>query len=294
MSGRSFTVSVAACNRIASGMPAPVWREPAQRAGSNGPISGARHDSPMPPRTNTLGEAQRFLEWLRADAGRELRLARHNAGLTMQQVADRPGWSKSKISRIERGRSPRVSLEDLVMVAAVVGLRPSVKFWPNGRPLRDAGQVELLAALTARMHPSWQHRHEVPMPRAGDLRAADQVSSIPGCRIMIEAFRRFADYQAQTRGARAKQRDLGADRLLILVEDTRVNRAAVDAIGPELRLSFPVPPRAMLAALAAGLDPGGDGVVLLRRRPSVASDATKHERPGPQSSPVAPRDTRSA
>jgi transcriptional regulator with XRE-family HTH domain len=245
----------------------------------------------MPPRTHTLGEARRFLDWVRTDAGRELRLARHNAGLTMRQVGERVAGSKSKISRIERGRSPRVSLEDLVLVAAVVGLRPSLKFWPNSRPLRDAGQVELLAALTERMHPSWQHRHEVPMPRAGDLRAADQVSSIPGCRVMVEAFRRFADYQAQTRGAREKLRDLGADRLLILIEDTRVNRRALDAVGPELRRSFPVPPRAMLAALAAGLDPGGDGIVLLRRRPPVASGATNRERRGAHSSPVAHRDT---
>ena len=252
----------------------------------NRPVSGTRDDSPMPPRTNALGEARRFLDWLRADAGRELRLARHNAGLTMQQVGVRLGWSKSKISRIERGRSPRVTIEDLVLIGSVVGLRPSVKFWPSVRPLRDAGQVELLAALNERMHPSWRHQHEVPMPRPGDLRAADQVSSVPGCRLMVEAFRRFADYQAQTRGAREKQRDLGADRLLILIEDTRVNRRALDAVGPELRRSFPVPPRAMLAALAAGLDPGGDGMVLLRRS-RVASGATKRERPGPHSSPVA-------
>lgn len=224
----------------------------------------------MPPRTHTLGEAQRFLDWLRADAGRELRMARHAAGATMQEVAHRLGWSKSKISRVERGRSPRVALQDLVLMGAVVGLRPSVKFFPRGRPIRDIGQVELLAALNARMHRSWQHRHEVPMPRVGDLRAADQVSSIPGCRVMVEAYRRFTDSQAQTRSAREKQRDLGADRLLIVVEHTRTNRRAFAAVETELLRSFPVPPRAMLAALAAGRDPGGDGIVFLRRTSATA------------------------
>jgi len=193
----------------------------------------------------------------------------------MQQVGERLGWSKSKVSRIERGLSRRVALEDLVLASAVVGLRPSVRFYPIGRPVRDAGQVELLAALTRRMHASWRHRHEVPMPRAGDLRAADQVSTIPGCRLMVEAYRRFSDYQAQVRSAREKQRDLGADRLLILVEATHANQRAVAAIRDELRRSFPVPPRQMLAALAAGVDPGGDGVVLLRRVRAVASGATK-------------------
>lgn len=259
----------------------------------------------MPPRTHTLSDARRFVDWLRTDAGRELRFARHTAGATMQQVADRLGCSKSKISRVERGLSPRVTLQDLALIGAVVGIRPSVRFYPTGRPLRDQGQVELLAALNRRMHRSWHHRHEVPMPRTGDLRAADQVSSIPGCRVMVEAYRRFVDDQAQTRSARLKQRDLGAERLLILLEDTRANRRAVDAARDELRRSFPISPRAMLAALAAGLDPGGDGIVLLRRAaaPPVAATAaaaavaprgTIGERPAPPSRSVPPRETQGA
>jgi transcriptional regulator with XRE-family HTH domain len=242
----------------------------------------------MPPRTNTLADARHHLAWLRTDAGRELRLARHNSGATMQQVADRLGWSKSKVSRIERGLSPRVTVEDLALFAAIVGLRPSLKFFPVSRPIRDQGQVELLATLNARMHPSWTHRQEVPMPRDGDLRAADQLSTIPGCRLMVEAYRRFTDNQAQTRSARAKQRDLGADRLLIVVEATRTNRRAVASLGPELARSFPIGPRAMLAALAAGLDPGGDGLLLLPRTPLVAPRDTKGQRTPAQVPPVAP------
>jgi transcriptional regulator with XRE-family HTH domain len=220
----------------------------------------------MPPRTNTLAEARRYLEWARADAGRELRLARHNAGVSLAVVGRRIGWSVSKLSRVEMARNPRVSLEDLILIGAAVGVRPSVRFLPTVRAIRDEGQIELLEALTSRMHPRWEHRHEVPMPMHGDLRAADLVSTIDGCRLMVEAYRRFADAQAQVRAARLKQRDLGADRLVILVDDTRANRTAVAAALPELRRSFTVPARAMLAALAAAQDPGGDGLVLLRRR----------------------------
>lgn len=207
----------------------------------------------------------------------------------MQQVADRIGWSKSKVSRIERGRSPRVSLQDVTILAAVVGLRPSVKLFPTARALRDIGQIELLAALNARMHPSWHSRQEVPMPNINDLRAVDQLSSIPGCRVMVEAFRRFSDSQAQSRAARTKQRDIGADRLVLLIEDTRSNRRAVAEAAGELARSFPVSQRAMLAALGAGRDPQGDGIVLLRRvQLSVAPGATKGERTTAPSSPVAP------
>jgi transcriptional regulator with XRE-family HTH domain len=244
----------------------------------------------MPPRTHTLGEAQRQLDWLRGELGRELRVARHAAGATMQQVAARIGWSKSKVSRIERGRSPRVTLEDLAMLGAVVGLRPSVRFFPSGRPIADQGQLELLAALNRRMHSRWTHRQEVPMPTARDLRAADQVSTIPGCTVMIEAIRRFTDAQLLTRAARLKQRDLGADLLLLLVEDTLTNRRAIRAADEELRRSFPVSSRTMLERLGAGMDPGGDGIVLLRRARSaapVAPSATKVERRPPPSVLVA-------
>jgi len=219
----------------------------------------------MPPRTHTRSEADRFLSWLRTDVGKELRLGRHNAAATMQQVADRIGWSKSKISRIERGLSRRVSLGDVTAFGAVVGLRPYLKLFPVGPALRDIGQVELLAALNVRMHRRWATTHEVPMPTPGDLRAADQVSTIPGCRVMVEAYPRLSDYQAQTRSARTKQQELGADLLILLLEDTRTNRRALAAAGLEPRRSFPIPQRAMLAALATGRGPGGDGIVLLRR-----------------------------
>ena len=246
----------------------------------------------MPPRSHTLADAEGFTAWLRRAAGHEIRLERHNRGLTMAQLAARLGWSKSKISRIERGMSAHVSVRDLTLLSALVGLRPSVKFYPVGRPLRDIGQIELLAALNSRLHRSWRTTQEVPMPHPGDLRAADQLSAIPGCRLMVEAYRRFSDQQAQVRPSRAKQTQLGADRLVLLFEDTLTNRQAVAAGGAELRRAFPVGQRAMLRALAAGRDPGGDGIVMLRRLrgagpdASVARDGTKTERRAPPSIPV--------
>jgi transcriptional regulator with XRE-family HTH domain len=209
----------------------------------------------------------------------------------MQQVGQRIGWSKSKVSRVERGRSPRVTLEDLVLLGAVVGLRPSVRLFPSGRPITDQGQLELLSALNRRMHPRWSHRQEVPMPTARDLRAADQVSTIPGCAVMIEAIRRFTDAQLLVRAARLKQRDVGAERLLLLVEDTLTNRRAIRAAGEELRRSFPVSSRKILEHIAAGVDPDGDGIVLLRRARSggrVARGDTKGERGAARSVSIAP------
>jgi hypothetical protein len=60
----------------------------------------------------------------------------------------------------------------------------------------------------------------------------------------------------------AKQRDLGIARVILLVADTRHNRAVVLRV-PELRRRFPVSTRACLAALDKGRDPGGDALVVL-------------------------------
>ena len=111
----------------------------------------------MPPRSHTLGDARRFLAWLRAVAGRELRLARHNSGATMQQVGDRIGWSKSKLSRVERGLSPRVSLEDLgseidaERVLLVTGTFPDPTQWNEDFAGLEPDLVDALHALGVRL-----------------------------------------------------------------------------------------------------------------------------------------------
>jgi hypothetical protein len=59
-----------------------------------------------------------------------------------------------------------------------------------------------------------------------------------------------------------KKRDLGADRLILLVADTPNNRRVLE-LHPELHEPFPVGTRKCLAALGRGEDPGGDCLVFL-------------------------------
>jgi hypothetical protein len=94
----------------------------------------------------------------------------------------------------------------------------------------------------------------------------------------------------------AKQCDPGAYRAIVLIEDTRLNRRAIGHAGPELRRSFPVTARALLSALGAGTDPGGDAIVLMRRpySPAVARRATNFTRtaaPSPRVAADATADT---
>ena len=101
------------------------------------------------------------------------------------------------------------------------------------------------------------------MPRPGDLRAVDAVLTRPGRTLAVEAITRLADLQAQLRAAQLKSRDVGADRLVLLVNASTANRNALHAAAGLVRAALPSTTRRALSALASGADPGGDALVLL-------------------------------
>lgn len=217
----------------------------------------------MPTRSRPEYEATRLANWLRTDLGRELRLARISGGQRQVDVARLLRTSGSRISRVEQGLVRTLNLHDLTRHAAAVGLKPYVKLFPLGRRLLDRPQLQLLDRFRARLHPSWTWETEVPVPIPGDLRAGDCCIAIPGCSILVEAYTRLSDYQAQVRSARRKQSDLGADRLVLLCAATHANRRALAEAGGVARASFPSGTKSTLRSLADGVDPGQDGLVLL-------------------------------
>lgn len=178
---------------------------------------------------------------------------------------------QTRVSRLERGEAPHAMLSEVNSVAAAVGLRLVVRCYPAGSPLRDAAQVALLEQLRVRLDRSWRWRTEVPVPVAGDLRAADAVIAGNGYQIVVEAWTRLTDLQAQTRAAQLKRQAFGEARLLILLADTAHNRAALREAAGSIRADFPFRTRGMLTALASGRDPGADGVVILRIGPRSQS-----------------------
>jgi hypothetical protein len=72
---------------------------------------------------------------------------------------------------------------------------------------------------------------------------------------------RLVDVQAQTRRIQLKLRDAALTSVLVVVPDTRANRAALRAAGPSLLAEFPISPRVALARLAAGRHPGGSSII---------------------------------
>jgi transcriptional regulator with XRE-family HTH domain len=217
----------------------------------------------MATRMNPLHEADRRARWQLAELGRELRIARVTAGRTQSAVAGAVGTSTARISLLERGQVPSITCRQLARIGAAVGMNISVRAFPAGRRLLDAPQLALLAELRRRAHPSWRWETELPIPIAGDYRAVDAQAARPGCTIACELWTRLADWQAQSRAALLKQRDLGADRLVIVLRASRANRAVLREAREEARQSFPLGTRPWLESLAAGRDPGGNGIVLL-------------------------------
>lgn len=217
----------------------------------------------MPPRTNPLHEADRLARWQLTELGREVRVARISGGRTQAEIARAIGTSVARVSRLERGLVPTVSHRQLARLAAATGLKLYVRAYPAGRRLLDAPQLALLAELRRRAHPAWRWETEVPMPIAGDLRAADARATLSGCSVAVELWTRLADWQLQSRSALLKQRDLGADRLVVVLRDTHANRDALRQAGPDALASFPGSPRTILRALAEGRDPGANAVLFL-------------------------------
>jgi transcriptional regulator with XRE-family HTH domain len=200
---------------------------------------------------------------LRRATGVELRNARLQAGLSLDEVAQATGLSKAEVSRVERGLGPWVRVDTMCRIATVLGLTPSIRLYPDGPPLRDAAHVALLARLRHQLPPVLRWRPEVPLPIPGDNRAWDATIRGEDWWVAVEAETRLHDLQALQRRLALKRRDGGEPHVILLINDTRPNRAALAAARESLRSEFPLEAREILGALRAGRAPTAGGIVRL-------------------------------
>ena len=199
-----------------------------------------------------------------ADLGTELRHARIDHGLSQAAVGRAVRLSPSQVSRIERGDVPRVPLSNLARLLAVVGLELSARAYPAGPPIRDAAHRALLERLRARVSPAAAWRFEVPVANAGDQRAWDADLLLGARRLAVEAETRPRDIQALQRRVALKRRDdPDVSAVVLLLADTRHNRALVREHGEALRADFPAPAGEILRALNEGRVPDGSGILLV-------------------------------
>lgn len=181
----------------------------------------------------------------------------------MRSAAGSVGMSETMFSRIERGGLETVTVEQLALACAAVGLRLAGRAYPDGQPVRDVAHANLLRRLRHAVHPSIGWATEVPLPIPGDLRAWDGQLRVEGFVIGVEAEMRLSDLQALDRRIALKRRDGEVAVVILLVADTRGNRRIMSEQREALRASYPLDTRALLGALRSGRAPSASGIVVL-------------------------------
>ncbi len=209
--------------------------------------------------------------------GQRVQLARASARLTRESAAKRAGIARSTFERIEAG-DPGVALGTLVAATDAVGLDLVCQVYP-GRDLalRDSGQLNIAQFLSVMAGPAWRVTLEEPAGNHGE--AIDMVLWGPDQILAIEIERLMLDYQAQSRRAAVKRDWLAAQhrrpvRSVLVIEDTRRNRAAMAQWTALLSSARPMGSRAVLASLRSGARLGSDGICWIRR-PARGEVATR-------------------
>lgn len=147
-------------------------------------------------------------------------------------------------------------------VAMAVGLDLQVQCFPAGGQLRDAAHVALIRRFLARVSGAIPRTLEAPIG-PGDLRAWDVLLQVGSVRIAVAAETRLRDLQALVRRENQKLLDGHVDLLILLVADTRHNRATLAEFGDVIAQQFPLGTRQVMAALRRGGAPRRNGIAVM-------------------------------
>lgn len=184
--------------------------------------------------------------------------------MSLSRAGRRAGISASQQGRIERGDLEQPTYEQICRAARAVGLEPSLRLYPSGVPVRDTGQLALLARLEALLGPPLLLRREVPLPIAGDRRAWDgRIIGAAGT-ASVEGEVRLHDAQAVARRVELKRRDdPGAGVVLLVVARSAHNRRVLAEHREALCLQLPLDGAPIARALRAGRVPMASGIIML-------------------------------
>jgi transcriptional regulator with XRE-family HTH domain len=196
--------------------------------------------------------------------GRELRDARLQRGLSQASVGREAGISRSGVSRIEHGLAVELSLAAATALFSAVGMDLSVRAFPGGQPVRDRAHLAVIERLRQLVAATVGWQFEMPLPILGDQRAWDIGLTLVDGRAAIEVETRPHDLQDLLRRILRKMRDdPSVDRVVLLLPDTRHNRAFVRDNEQTLAAALPGLPGQIRASLAAGQLPETSGLLLL-------------------------------
>lgn len=188
--------------------------------------------------------------------------------MTRVAAARRAGLARSTWDRIEAG-DPAVTLAAITAATDAVGLDLVLQAYPGREPsLRDSGQLAMVQAIAEVAASTWRVTVEEPAGEHG--RAIDMVLWRSDEIIAVEIERRLVDWQAQLRRWTTKRDWLAAQhsrpvRLVVVVAETRGNRAAVSPFAGVMDRTFRAGSRSVLHAIKRGSPLGADGLCWMRQ-----------------------------
>jgi transcriptional regulator with XRE-family HTH domain len=217
----------------------------------------------MPARDEPKRHGRRLARHITRTLGAEILAARLEAGISQTSAGLAAGMSHAQFGRIERGALQSLTFDQASRAAAAIGLRLVVKTYPDGDPARDAAHLATIERFRKRLPEQAVLRTEVPLPIQGDRRAWDAVLFLGHRRCACECETRLRDAQALERRLALKQRDGEMDLVILVVSDTRTNRAFLEQHREQLRGLLPLDSRQVLDAFRRGELPDRNGIVIV-------------------------------
>jgi transcriptional regulator with XRE-family HTH domain len=217
----------------------------------------------MPARDEPLRRGRRVARDVATAIGSEILTARLGAGISQSTAGEAARMSHAQFGRIERGALRGLTIDQACRAAAAVGLKVSLRTYPDGDPARDAGHLAVLERFRARLPAEAIWRTEVPLPIPGDLRAWDALIVVRARKAGCECETRLRDAQALERKVALKARDGAVDLVLLIVADTRSNRAFLELHRERFRGLLPLDSRQVLDAFRRGVLPEKSGIVIV-------------------------------
>jgi len=193
----------------------------------------------------------------------ELRTARHDANISQAALAERIGWSQTRFSKFERNADP-ITVEDVCLVATVLGLKPSLNLYRVEEGLRDQASTRLIERFCALLSPLWSVTREAPFPRIGDLRSWDVLIRLGRAfRAGIEAETRVRELEELVRRIRQRELHGRVDAIVVVLSRSQHNGRHVDELRAALGPAYATQPSDIVKTLNAGAPLPGSGVILL-------------------------------
>jgi transcriptional regulator with XRE-family HTH domain len=193
----------------------------------------------------------------------EIRAARMAAGVSQRAIARTLGWTQTGYWRFENDLVAG-DIVKLSEAAAVCGLELTASIYRKGEPLRDRGQLKLIARFRAMLSAAWHVRIEAPFPTLGDLRSWDALIRLGSVyRVGVEAETRVRDIQEFVRRIRQRELHGGVDEILVILSDSAHNRQIVGELRDALGERYATSPQTLRDALRGGTVLPGSGLILL-------------------------------